>query len=590
MKRINYILVVIVAYVLSGCGDDFLKIRPLSIFTPESIYIDEAGFEAILVTQRKNLRTDFYGETGSLACELISTDMAVSANKAANAIHNFDTQVLASGTGANYDFHEIWERGYKQIRNSNVILSRIDAGDFTTEERKNQIIAEAYFHRAYWYYRMVHLYGDIPFLNVEHVEPKIDFYTHSRKTIIAKIIEDMKFAVEWLPETVVPGAVSKAAGNHLLTKIYLADNQYQAAVNTATAVIDGGKHALMTERFGSVASDATKNVIWDLHQKENKSLASNLEGILVVQDRYGFPDAEVSGGTKTMRRYAPSWWNNYIRDPDGVLGMTDSQGNDFLIKAGRGVGYVRATSYHNFNIWDDTYDLRHDDEYNWFSTDQYVYNNPASNWYGQPVQIEYTNPIDTIHCWYPYPYYKFYVEDEEKPLSPEGGHSDWYLFRLAETYLLRAEAYWWLNELGKAADDINKVRERAKATRISASDVTLDYILDERARELFGEEFRKTELNRIAFMMADKGINGYNLTNFSTKNYWYDRVMEKNEFYKAGNIMWGTNIFKISSFHVLWPIPEEAISSNQGGVINQNQGYAGFENNIPPLEVIDNSQ
>ena len=90
--------------------------------------------------------------------------------------------------------------------------------------------------------------------------------------------------------------------------------------------------------------------------------------------------------------------------------------------------------------------------------------------------------------------------------------------------------------------------------------------------------------------MAEKGISGYSVDNFSEKNFWYDRVMEKNEFYKAGNVLWGTNIFKISSFHVLWPIPANAIDSNQGGIINQNKGYIGYEKNIPPLTAIDDQQ
>ena len=64
----------------------------------------------------------------------------------------------------------------------------------------------------------------------------------------------------------------------------------------------------------------------------------------------------------------------------------------------------------------------------------------------------------------------------------------------------------------------------------------------------------------------------------------------KNEFYKAGDILWGTNVFKISPFHVLWPIPANAIDSNQGGTINQNKGYIGYEKNIPPLTVIDDQQ
>ena len=115
--------------------------------------------------------------------------------------------------------------------------------------------------------------------------------------------------------------------------------------------------------------------------------------------------------------------------------------------------------------------------------------------------------------------------------------------------------------------------------------------MDERARELFAEEFRKSEITRIAFIMAEKGVNGYSLQDFSKKNFWYDHVMEKNEFYKAdGKILWGPNVYKISPFHVLWPIPANAIDSNTGGVINQNIGYVGCEKNGVPLETIDNNQ
>jgi len=590
MKRLISYIICLVLCLLVSCGDDFLKIKPLSIYTPESIYVNKEGFEGVLVVLRKNLRVDYYGQGGGLASELISSDIAISANKQQDAIHNFDTQVLPTGTGSTYDFHEIWSRGYNQIRNANVVLSRIEQGEFDSEETKNAIIAEAYFHRAYWYYRLIHLYGDIPFLNTEHVAPKIDFYTHSRKTILAKLIDDMTFAVKWLPVKVVPGAVSRGAGDHLLTKIYLADGKFQEAVQAASSVIDGGQYALMKERFGVVASDPTYNVIWDLHQKENKSSVINKEGILVVQERYGYPDAEVSGGTKAMRRFVPAWWNNYIKDPDGKRGTIDTRGNEFLILAGRGVGYVRACSYHNYEIWTDNTDLRHDPEVNWFTTDKFIYNNPASKYYGQPVDIKYTNPLDTLHCWYPYPYYKVYVEDEESPDSPEGGHSDWYLFRLAETYLLRAEAYCWLNDLEKAAADVNEVRKRANASLASPSDMSIGYILDERARELFAEEFRKAELTRIAFVMADKGLNGYSIESFSKKNFWYDRVMDKNEYYKAGNILWGPNIYKLSPHHVLWPVPADAIDSNVGGVINQNEGYTGVEKNKAPLTVIDDLQ
>ncbi len=589
MKKLKIFLYVTLILTLFACDDNFLQIKPLSIFTPESIYKDEVGFNGVLVALRKGLRFEYYGQVSALGCEIISSDIAVAANKGADAMHNFNTQLLPTRTGSTYNFFELWDVAFNQIRNANVILARIDQADIKNETTKKAIVAEALFHRSYWYYRLVHVYGDVPFLSLEYTAPKIDFYTHSRKTILKKIQDDMNLAVQNLPLIIQPGAVSRAAGYHLLSKICLANSKFNEAVTAASAAISGG-NALMTSRFGQVASNTKYNVIWDLHQKENKSISANKEGLLVVQDKFGFPDAEVAGGTRSMRRYTPCYWNNYIRDPDGKHGMTDAVGNAYAIFWGRGVGYVRPIDYYNYNIWQDKTDLRHDTVANWFPTSKYVYNNPTSKYYLQKVQIKYTNAKDTIHCWFPYPYYKVNVPDEEVPLQPVGGHSDWYAFRLAETYLLRAEAYYWLGDLQNAANDINLVRIRAKAAPVSPAQVDINYILDERARELYAEEPRKTELTRIAFIMADNNKFGYTIENFSTKNYWFDRVMEKNSFYKAGNILWGTNVYTLSSFHVLWPIPASAIESNAGGVINQNIGYIGTDKNKPPLIVIDNNQ
>ena len=179
-------------------------------------------------------------------------------------------------------------------------------------------------------------------------------------------------------------------------------------------------------------------------------------------------------------------------------------------------------------------------------------------------------------------------------VKPSGGHGDWYVYRIAETYLLRAEAYFWKGNLGDAAEDINVVRRRAEADEITAADVDIDYILDERARELYYEENRKTELTRIAYIFAKTGKTAYNgqtysMDNFSQKNFWYDRIMEVTDFYNKGVKTIHGDEYTMSPYHVLWPIPAPAINANTQGVINQNEGYPGAENNIPPLTTIPES-
>ena len=170
-----------------------------------------------------------------------------------------------------------------------------------------------------------------------------------------------------------------------------------------------------------------------------------------------------------------------------------------------------------------------------------------------------------------------------------------YVYRLAETYLLRAEAYCWKGDaasLQKAADDVNEVRNRAGAGDLAASDMNIGTILDERARELYYEEPRKTELTRIAYIFAQTGKPSYTgkvykMDNFSEDNFFYDRIMESTDFYNKGVKTISNVEFTMSPYHVLWPIPASTINSNTKGHINQNKGYAGSENNIPPLETIE---
>jgi len=117
--------------------------------------------------------------------------------------------------------------------------------------------------------------------------------------------------------------------------------------------------------------------------------------------------------------------------------------------------------------------------------------------------------------------------------------------RLAETYLLLAEAYMRANKPDLAKDAINAVRARAKASPINTSAINEDFILDERARELMGEEMRRMTLSRFG---ADVFLRRVKTLNPQSKD------VVKKEF-------------------ILWPIPQEVIDSNTGAAFPQNAGY-----------------
>ncbi len=577
------LLIILTIGLFISCSDDWLKPDPKSFYTPENVFVDKEGFESLLITMRRDLRSEHTGNLNYLVAEYATSDLG-------SPWSQLDFYNLTPNSSRYYPFLTFFTDVYGYIKNANVLISRIDDIEWSNEDDRNSILAEGLWFRAYWYYRLINTYGDVPFINEEITSPKLDFYTHSRWAILDKIEEDMEFAVQWLPENVGPGGVSRGAGEHLLTKIYLANLDYDKAIEASSKVING-PYELMTERFGVDAADPVRNLLWDLHRPKNFNITANTENILATVDRFEAPADARTTGLFTMRMYHPQWFQIQTLDSEGKPGMVAS--GPQYDSLGRGNCNVRLTDFYQYHVWsykgqtwEDTQDLRRAD-INWIDIHEIMYNNPASVDYGKPVQIEYlANPIDTFKHIYAMPWYITNVPNDDPNAMPAGGHGDWYVFRLAETYLLRAEAYFWKGQLDLAAADINKVRARANAIPISSSEVTIDFIMDERARELFAEEPRHSELVRVSYILAKSNKDGYSLSSFSDKNYYYDRVMRHNKTYEQ-KIDLLNNVANMAPFHALWAIPDNVITANTMGVINQNTGYDGADRNQPPLEVIE---
>ena len=576
---------------LSSCVD--LDPEPLSFFAPENTFMDKEGLEALLITSRKQIKWEWFGDAFNagycetpLVYEYAWSDISVMGAPEVKEIHNLETRLTPT---TNMALHlRYWDLAWNGIKYANTLISRVPKSNIDNEDDKNQLLAEGYFHRAYWYYLLVNQWGDVPLLLEEVTGPKLDFYSTSRMKILQQMKTDMEFAVKWLPKNVQPGCVSRAAGEHLLAKIYLCTGDFQFAVDATTRCInDYGLH-LMKERFGVNASDASLDVFNDLFQEDNISASENKEAIFVVQERYGIEGNVAPKGSARMRNFVPYWCNGAaVKTPDGKQGTTYDagpyEGYEWVEKLGRGIAKIRPTNYSQYAIWGKCgNDIRHNDN-NWFNISRLTYNRPASKggseeYFGKPIERAFVS--DTMRCYFSFPTVKtlIYKDDINVGKTPTGGFTDTYVFRLAETYLMRAEAYYWLGNLPLAKEDVNEIRRRAKAPELPS--VTLDDILDERARELYIEEHRKVELTRIAFLKAQLGQDGYSLGNFSEKNWYYDRIMEKNNFF-AEEYFYSTNAFIMKPYHVLWPVPLTAITSNTQGRINQNIGYFGAEDNIP---------
>src|SRR4029078_10330991 len=486
-KLLNLSAIIVIGMVVSeSCKKDWLTPKPLSFFSPENTLIDVVGFNAALNGCARTLKNEWYGDGAPIITETIFSEVAVEGtDDKSGPAQNLDVQIKPDAILNNTDNNRIgwyWEQEWIGIRLANTIVSRLPTATAIPDSTKNVIKGKAYFYSAYDYYRLTNQFGDVPCPLKELTSVKTNYASVKREVILQRMKSDLDSAVLWVPWVADRGDVNRGAIYHLLAKIDLALGLFDDAITAASAVINNGTYKLMTNRFGTDASIASKNIIWDLHRPDNKFAANNTETLFIVTDRLGNAGAFASG-IQTMRNAAPGISIAGIRTPLGGTGMSALAGVeiDNMQLYGRGIGRCRSTSYHYNEIWDDVNDLRHDSTSgNWMYMENVRYSEPklkgTDPYYGQRLRLySATGALlcsDTLRQWYPWPHYKVYIPDTEN--SPmRGGNTDWYVMRLAETFLIRAEAYVWKGDMANAAADVNRVRQRACCSPYTAANMSI---------------------------------------------------------------------------------------------------------------------
>lgn len=557
----------IIAFFLLACSvmniscneDRFLKEVPLDFITVENAYVTYADYQSALTGLYNMVRYYEYTNEG-MRC-MLGTDVAYNARRNNDRMGNLVNEYKPTTDRIAYH----WESYYKLIKNANTINSRVWEADLSASE-KELISAEARFFRAFAYRTLVYYYGDIPLIKEEVTVPKKDYIRNSREEVLAFMIEDFKYASEKLPSIadVQDGKVSDLVAKHYLAETYISVGDHEKAILYASEVIDSPETDLMKQRFGSrVNAVPDGDVYFDLFQRknQNRKTAGNKEALWVIQ-----MEEDVIGGLTSSvtrddqinpieRNHCPALWS--LTGPGGESGvMLGSNGRSDFNHGGHGVSFMRTTEWHLNQNWDGCFDTdMRNSAINIVRTA--VYDNPKSPYYGKSVMDPATMSKNLkANAWRWYPWLTkatcpgdhpsaLYEDKELKTLKAAAGqtYADQYMLRLAETYLLRAEAYLGNGQKQKAADDINEVRGRANATPVAASKVTLDYILDERARELTLEERRKLTLYRTGKFV--------------------ERTRKYNEFQSS----------QVQDYMALFPIPYSFIEANTGAVIEQNPGY-----------------
>jgi hypothetical protein len=569
MKKIlSYLLFLVLIIGGNSCKKDFLDEVPVDFLSTSNAFQSNADFQASINNLYRLLREEFYTLNDNNVFEYqYRTDMAIDVTAATpNLVANYATN---SGIMLGH-----WQRLYKIISEANTVVSRIPASKLTDAERK-LFEARARFFRAVGYRSLAYLFGGVPLQTEEVTSPKVDFKRATKKEVLTQVIQDLTYCVTNLPaiSAVKDGEVSIQAANHLLAEVYIADGQFQKAVDAATAVIATPNVALMTSRFGSMASTNPGDVYSDLFRvgNQNRIAGGNKEAIFVIQIQANIPGG--AGATNLGFANAGGYCLERVHVPlvrDVVINNIAPfmwPAGDYS-SGGRGVGFMAPSLWMINNVWasDFNNDIRNA---NHNFVRKFRVTNPNSPLYNTdidfgniPAGTKGSNGVTLVsgvpsRAFYPYqakattPYQhpnELYDPVNRKwPYSLKDGAAftfrDEYMMRLAETYLLRAEAYLGLNNTILAAQDINVVRARANASPVLPANVNIDYILDERIRELGFEEKRMLTLMRLG--------------------KWYDRVVMCNPYYAA----------QANTKYNLWPIPQQEIERNREAKLDQNPGY-----------------
>ena len=540
---------------LFSCSDSFLDEQVLDRYAPESLR-DNLGFDAAAVGLYHHfhtMRTTDWDQT-ILGIWHLGTDItwAPSGRSNGDARSYFDYQQMNSLDPA---ARKIWTSLYRLINNANILIENAEGGQTIgmTQEELDAFNAEARFFRAYAYNMLVTLYGDVPLLTEALSQPKTDFVRTPSSEVNAAIEQDLLFGVQSLPD---PGSaryesrINKAMAHQLLAEVYLRLGQPAQAEAQADAIINSGRYTLVTSRYG-VNSNLSGDPFSDMFLPGNQRRSQgNTEAIWVMEAEN---PSDVTGGSSGNPQQRRVWISGYYDIPG--MEPADSLG-------GRGIARVRLNNWVLYSLYENQ-DMRNS-EFN--IKRQLYFNNRGSAYdnirgqqvpYGQDAEFTLANgntirifQADTI--WRMPPYTMKWGHFDDRDVFGYGQWKDHIMMRLGETYLLRAEARFLQGDLGGAAEDINMIRSRSQASPISAADINLDFILDERARELLAEENRRMTLVRTGTLVE----RARRLTGTTPL---------------ANGEIETTN--GLQDFHMKMPIPQTEIDLNRDGELTQNPGY-----------------
>lgn len=526
---------------LSSCSKNRLNEYSPSEITADDVFVNKSGFENALNGLYDEARRIYSGNSYGSANDLMEENTVIGVDNAYGNYRSptediFNLWESHNNAALGY-YNAVWAWLYQSINAANTIIDRADNPNVDwTQEDRNEIVAEARCMRAWFYRHLTFMFGDVPLALHEANSPKTDWHRNSVKEVRDSMEADWLFAARYLPESSPHnGKLVRGVAEVYLSELYLTMGEPQKAKDIALKVTEDPAYALITERYG-VNKNGPGTAFTDMFISGNSNRGEgNTEALWVMQNELNVTGGD---GTSILSRY---WINRYYSL--SVKGTDGKSKNPIAVSTengGRGIGRLAPTKY-ALQLYGPTDDRGSQYAWRWY----WIINNeksiPKGFHLGDTIYLDTAAAVKLSNANWP----NTRKWDYANPIDPSASsqYNDLIYLRSAVAWLLLAEADLDLNDKQGAADALNVLRNRAHATPIAPDQVTLDFILDERSRELFSEEERRYTLLRT--------------------HTWLKRVQLYNPIAAP----------HVAARDTILPIPINEINANVSYPLPQNPGY-----------------
>ena len=559
MKKIIILLGLIVT-VFSSCND-YIEEESLTNVPADGTYKTASGFQLLVNSNYATLK-NIYGGTPWLFSS--GTDMYAEGRTPEPAGISQYLQLIPSSTGV----EQLYQTCYQAIQsvNKTIYYSTI------TEQNANipVLVGEAKFIRANAYFLLVQTYGGVPIVDENITSAVLTFDRNSAEEVYAHIIKDLEESLATVGTAAYSGTgkVNKRAVNDLLAKVYLtrgyetfgSATDFATAASYADAAIAGQALNVAADQLFKPGNDLNAETLFSV-QYDKASTSTDPTKLGNSQFYYFGPylgGSETNGAPLRSYNLCPTAYTLGLFEKGDKRWAATFMTEIFEYKRADNK-IVLYVPYYDKTIapTDVNLKVRHFYEPKWFTPADKA-NYLATTRLASTFKYHAWGTYDAAHTLIDntdcatIPVKKF---DDPDPTTPIGTATnnlvstrDIIISRLGETYLIAAEAYLKAGNPATGLDRLNEVRRRAGVANATAAEFNIDYILDERARELIGEYKRWFDLKRTGTLITRASAHNYKI--------------------KAANFD-GNNGEK----KILRPIPQLAIDLNQNKNFPQNPAY-----------------